>query len=135
MHRVSHFVLPQNTTHLSLEELAGAEASYGGVLRWLAFERAFGWVGTNQMSFDLGLEPAFFENVSAVHVFTEQMDAIFDLVMVAERINESLVLLRDLLRWDYDDVVVFKHNTRQVRTLFTSRLGQEFFSCDIIFYL
>ncbi|KAK8772250.1 hypothetical protein V5799_024506 [Amblyomma americanum] len=65
------------------------------------------------MSFDLGLEPALFGNASAVRRFVRRVDAAFDLVMVADRINESLVLLRHLLCWDVDDVVVFKHNARQ----------------------
>ncbi|KAH9369570.1 hypothetical protein HPB48_020683 [Haemaphysalis longicornis] len=103
----------ESETHLSLEELVAGRASSDDTLRWLAFERGWSKVGTNQMSFDLGLEPAFFENVSAVHAFTQRLDATFNLVMVAERMNESLVLLRDLLRWDLDDVVIFKHNTRQ----------------------
>ncbi|KAK8786732.1 hypothetical protein V5799_023492 [Amblyomma americanum] len=41
------------------------------------------------------------------------MDALFDLVMVVERLNESLVLLRDLLCWEMDDVVMFKINARR----------------------
>ncbi|XP_077496229.1 galactose-3-O-sulfotransferase 3-like [Amblyomma americanum] len=77
-------------------------------------------MGFNQMTFDLGadgdemlrgggekLDPR-----SAVSRFVESVDRGFHLVMIAERFTESLVLLRQLLCWDLDDVVVFKHNVR-----------------------
>lgn len=40
------------------------------------------------------------------------MDSVFHLVLVAERMEESLILLKELLCWDLKDVVVFKHNPR-----------------------
>ncbi|XP_070387590.1 galactose-3-O-sulfotransferase 3-like isoform X2 [Dermacentor albipictus] len=95
-------------TRLSLEQLASGSRSLSARL---ARRRTRSKLGFNQMSFDLGLEPAQFANASAVRRFVERLDATFDLVMVAERINESLVLLCA----DLDDVVVFRHNARQVR--------------------
>lgn len=80
-----------------------------------------GKLGLNQMSFDLGLDPEWFDNVTVVREFVEDLDGAFDLVMVAERMSESLVLLRNLLCWDVDDVVVFRHNARQ--NGFRRRLG------------
>ncbi|KAH6921545.1 hypothetical protein HPB50_002184 [Hyalomma asiaticum] len=71
-----------------------------------------GWLGFNQMSFDLDFDFTQAENASAVDAFLEHVDAVFDLVMVVERLNESLVLLRDLLCWEMDDVVMFKINAR-----------------------
>nr|XP_054933550.1 galactosylceramide sulfotransferase-like [Dermacentor andersoni] len=97
-------------TRLSLEQLASGNRSLSARL---ARKRTRSKLGFNQMSFDLGLEPAQFANATAVRRFVERLDATFDLVMVAERINESLVLLRDLLCGDVDDVVVFRHNARQ----------------------
>ncbi|XP_070387591.1 galactose-3-O-sulfotransferase 3-like isoform X3 [Dermacentor albipictus] len=93
-------------TRLSLEQLASGSRSLSARL---ARRRTRSKLGFNQMSFDLGLEPAQFANASAVRRFVERLDATFDLVMVAERINESLVLLCA----DLDDVVVFRHNARQ----------------------
>nr|XP_044998710.1 galactose-3-O-sulfotransferase 4 isoform X2 [Jaculus jaculus]XP_044998711.1 galactose-3-O-sulfotransferase 4 isoform X2 [Jaculus jaculus]XP_044998712.1 galactose-3-O-sulfotransferase 4 isoform X2 [Jaculus jaculus] len=40
------------------------------------------------------------------------LDSIFDLVMVAEYFDESLVLLADALCWGLDDVVGFMHNAQ-----------------------
>lgn len=65
-------------------------------------------IGLNQMSFDLGLEPAEFNNRTAVEQFIQRLDGVFSLVMVSERMEESLVLLKELLCWDTEDMVVFK---------------------------
>ncbi|XP_045397371.1 galactose-3-O-sulfotransferase 4 [Lemur catta] len=40
------------------------------------------------------------------------LDSVFDLVLVAEYFDESLVLLADALCWDLDDVVGFMHNAQ-----------------------
>lgn len=40
------------------------------------------------------------------------LDSVFDLVMVAEYFDESLVLLADALCWSLDDVVGFMHNAQ-----------------------
>lgn len=72
-----------------------------------------GKLGLNQMSFDLGLSREQFNNATVVDEFLHGLDTSFDLVMVAERMNESLILLADLLCWDTDDVVMFRHNARE----------------------
>ncbi|XP_049517394.1 galactose-3-O-sulfotransferase 4 isoform X2 [Dermacentor silvarum] len=100
-------------TNMSLRQFATAALVDRSVMGLLARTRTRSKLGFNQMSFDLGLEPAQFGNTSAVRRFIKELDATFDLVMVAERMNESLVLLKDLFCWDTDDVVVFKLNARQ----------------------
>ncbi|XP_077514019.1 galactosylceramide sulfotransferase-like isoform X2 [Amblyomma americanum] len=83
--------------------------------------------GINQMSFDLGFDIEQADNATAAQAFIEHVDTVFDLVMVAERINESLILLRHLLCWDMDDVVVFRLNARQngFRRPMSSKLADE----------
>lgn len=107
----------EHVTRLNLEQLERARRnqSLSGLLKNLTRKQTKLNLGFNQMSFDLGLEPAQFGNESAVRGFVERLDATFDLVMVAERMNESLVLLRDLLCWSLDDVVLFRLNARQKR--------------------
>lgn len=112
----SYYALKRQT-NMSLEQFATAALADRSVMSLLARTRTRSKLGFNQMSFDLGLEPAQFGNTSVVRRFIEELDATFDLVMVAERMNESLVLLKDLFCWDTDDVVVFKLNARQVRSL------------------
>lgn len=74
--------------------------------------RVYARVGANQMMFDLGFESQKHINSTHVKSYIKELDAIFDLVMIAERMDESLVLLRHLLCWDLDDVVAFKVNAR-----------------------
>ena len=52
-------------------------------------------------------------NVTAVKNKIEEMDETFDLVLMAERFDESMILLKDQLCWDYQDVVNFKLNARK----------------------
>lgn len=101
--------------NVSLEELQRAteNASFVKQMRAILPGPNRKRLGLNQMSFDLGFNLELSHNESAVRGFIERMDAVFDLVMVAERMNESLVLLRHLLCWEMDDVVVFKHNRRK----------------------
>ncbi|XP_075538617.1 galactose-3-O-sulfotransferase 4-like isoform X1 [Dermacentor variabilis] len=112
---------------MSLEQFASTALANRSVKGLLDRSRTRSKLGFNQMSFDLGMAPAQFGNPSAVRRFVEQLDATFDLVMVAERINESLVLLKDLLCWHTDDVVLFKLNARQsvYRHLLSSRLAAQ----------
>ncbi|XP_022657164.1 galactosylceramide sulfotransferase-like isoform X1 [Varroa destructor] len=78
--------------------------------------RRYNKFGLNQMAFDLGLPVNAFRNTVAVDQFIQRLEETFDLVLIAERMSESLVLLRYLLCWDVDDVVLFKKNARS--TLF-----------------
>ncbi|XP_003739910.1 galactosylceramide sulfotransferase [Galendromus occidentalis] len=75
-------------------------------------ERKFSKFGLNQMAFDLGLPPSQFRNADIVDRFIKRLEETFDLVLIAERMPESLVLLRYLLCWDVDDVILFKKNAR-----------------------
>ncbi|KAI1285606.1 Galactosylceramide sulfotransferase [Halotydeus destructor] len=79
------------------------------------FSRRFssGITGRNQMSFDLGLDSVFHDDELAIQGFIAHIDRVFDLVMISERMDESLVLLKHLLCLPMEDVVVFKHNSRR----------------------
>ncbi|KAG8188768.1 hypothetical protein JTE90_012239 [Oedothorax gibbosus] len=101
--------------------------------------RMGGKIGFNQMLFDLGMDEKGFENASLVHDYVLFLDSVFDLVMVRERMDESLVLLKDLLCWDTDDVVVFQLNARNKR--YKRKLSpdllqrlEKFNSADILLY-
>ncbi|XP_013771936.1 galactosylceramide sulfotransferase-like [Limulus polyphemus] len=69
-------------------------------------------IGRNQMSFDLGLEVNDFENFSVLREFAVKLNEEFDMVMITEQMDESLILLQNLLCWEIDDVVTFKLNAR-----------------------
>lgn len=70
--------------------------------------RYVGKIGINQMMFDLGMNYSDFTKPYTVKRYISMLDSIFDLVMVSERMDESLVLLKHLLCWTTDDVIAFK---------------------------
>lgn len=47
----------------------------------------------------------------------ERVDRDFDLVMLAERMEESLVLMSHLLCWPLEEVLVLKYNARNQEVL------------------
>lgn len=67
----------------------------------------------NPMLFDLGLDFRYFQNKTAVERYIEFLDNEFDLVMILEHFDESLLLLKRLLCWELKDILHFKLNERQ----------------------
>lgn len=80
-----------------------------------------GKFGVNQMMFDLGADESIFHDEHLVRQYVEQLDSWFHLVLVAERMDESLILFKHLMCWDINDVVVFKMNARSPK--YKSRLS------------
>ena len=66
--------------------------------------------GRNQMAFDLGLSPEYFDNASVVDAFVHELNSTFDLILIMERFPESLVLLRRALCWSVHDMIAFPMN-------------------------
>ena len=69
--------------------------------------------GRNQMLFDLGLDSKDMDNDTKVESKIKEIDDRFNLVMMQESFSESLVLLKEELCWDLDDVTNFKLNGRK----------------------
>ena len=67
----------------------------------------------NPMSFDLGLAYKFYQNVTAINNYIAFLDKEFELVMITDYFDESVVLLKRLLCWELDDILYFKSNERQ----------------------
>ena len=75
--------------------------------------------GMNQQSYDLGLIQSRFSSVKSQYnlidhdKFIDRVDENFDLVMITERMEESLVLLADMLSVSLETVAIVKaHNVR-----------------------
>ncbi|XP_057313442.1 galactosylceramide sulfotransferase-like [Hydractinia symbiolongicarpus] len=66
----------------------------------------------NGMFYDLGLESKDFENRAKISEAIRQIDSEFDLVMITEYFDESLVLLKRILCWELDDLVYFRLKQR-----------------------
>ena len=65
------------------------------------------------MAWDMGLSPEIFDDEIAITEEIERLDREFDLVMVANRMEESLVLLKHLLNWPLENVVHLNLNRRK----------------------
>lgn len=72
--------------------------------------------GRNQLAWDLGLSADIFDDSTAVERKIERLDREFDLVMISERMDESLVLLRELFNWPLDRVFHLDLKTRKQET-------------------
>ncbi|XP_004620677.1 galactose-3-O-sulfotransferase 2 [Sorex araneus] len=67
----------------------------------------------NNMWFDLGFDPdAPAHEEGYVRTRLAEVERRFQLVLISEHFDESVVLLRHLLRWRLDDVVAFRVNAR-----------------------
>uniref|UniRef100_M3YW18 Galactose-3-O-sulfotransferase 4 n=1 Tax=Mustela putorius furo TaxID=9669 RepID=M3YW18_MUSPF len=66
----------------------------------------------NLLWFDFGLPFPPERSSSLLQWSLAWLDSVFDLVLVAEYFDESLVLLADALCWGLDDVVGFMHNAQ-----------------------
>lgn len=73
-------------------------------------ERYSGKLGINQMMFDMGLDMKQTNDPFTVTNYIRKLEKQFDLVMIADRMSESLILLKHLLCWQTNDVIVFKVN-------------------------
>ncbi|XP_066286263.1 galactosylceramide sulfotransferase-like isoform X1 [Branchiostoma lanceolatum] len=71
----------------------------------LASERA---LLQNPQAYDLGLDPENFEDEDAMQDLIRDMETNFHLVMIAEYMDESLVLLKRQMCWTLDDIVYFE---------------------------
>ncbi|CAN7949704.1 unnamed protein product, partial [Ixodes hexagonus] len=76
-----------------------------------------GRLGVNQMAFDLGFTHSGLNDSRQIVDFIRKIDAAMDLVLVAERMDESLILLKNELCWSLNDVIGFQQNVRTSQTL------------------
>lgn len=65
----------------------------------------------NKQAEDLGMTLHHVTNAILRHQYIKQLAADFHLVMITEFFDESLVLLRRLLRWDVQDILYIPMNT------------------------
>ena len=75
--------------------------------------RIHNYLGRNQQLWDLGLPADSINNYEAVRKKIEKIAEDFDLVMIAEEFDQSLVLLSDLLCWPLANVTSLKVNARK----------------------
>ena len=87
--------------HMDIERFVEVYVDGGREVGWIPSQpqmpRFQGSLGRNQQLWDLGLRDT--SQPAVVRARVEELDRAFRMVMVAERFDESLVLLGDLLCW------------------------------------
>ena len=66
----------------------------------------------NGMFYDLGLESKDFDDIVKINQTIRRLDREFDLVLLTEYFEESMVMLKNLLCWDVEDMTHFHLNQR-----------------------
>ena len=69
----------------------------------------------NPLMHDLGLDPRYFLNRNVVKQYIKYIEEEFDLVLINEYYDESLILLKNLLCWDLEDILYMKQRVRKTR--------------------
>ncbi|XP_072025270.1 galactose-3-O-sulfotransferase 2-like [Amphiura filiformis] len=66
----------------------------------------------NGQLFDLGFDPKLANDTNAIRAKIDAIDKEFDLVMISEYFDESLILLKKLLCWSFDDILYISNGIR-----------------------
>ncbi|GAU89559.1 hypothetical protein RvY_02096 [Ramazzottius varieornatus] len=98
------------------------------------------WFTRNPMAVEFSIPSNVCENGTLFTRRLMQINDTFALVMLAERLEESMVLLREIFRWSWNDVVFFRTNERcdcSPRTLVDESLSrriQKWNAVDLALY-
>jgi len=77
------------------------------------------------MAFDAGMETSEFDDASKVNALISTMEDQFDLVMISEQMEASLVLMADVMCWPLEEVTFLKLNARPSNSTSRTRLSPE----------
>ena len=66
----------------------------------------------NGLLYDLGFEPEYFEDSSAVREMIDRIDREFHIVLLMEYLDESLILMKNILCWDFKDIIYVSKGIR-----------------------
>ncbi|XP_078000046.1 galactosylceramide sulfotransferase-like [Glandiceps talaboti] len=72
----------------------------------------------NPMLYDLGTDVNDMYNMPKLEARIKELGNIFDFVIITEYFDESLILLREMMCWELDDVVSFKLNARSSSSVY-----------------
>ncbi len=96
------------------------------------------WVSLNNgQILDLGLDVKDIKNETEVKRTVQKLAEELDLVLITEYFDESLVLLKRLLCWSFEDIVYFSQNQRQRRRRLkeaTKRRIRKWNHADVLLY-
>ena len=99
--------------NLSLKDFIRVMNSNHTYFKSIENNRRAGLFGRGQMAWDLGIDPSSYDDQQLIETRIGEFDDQFHLFMVAERLEESLVMLRHLLCWPMEHVTHLKLNQRR----------------------
>ncbi|XP_030838132.1 galactosylceramide sulfotransferase [Strongylocentrotus purpuratus] len=67
----------------------------------------------NPLLYDLGLEPEDMDSKTKIADTILEVQLRFHFVLISEYFDESLILLKDLMCWDFSDIIYLKLNARE----------------------
>ena len=70
----------------------------------------------NSILFDFGMNPEDYGNKIKLQNLISEIDQTFDLIMIVEDFNKSMVLLKNGLSWNYKDLLSVKLNVHNEMT-------------------
>ena len=73
----------------------------------------------NGQLFDLGLPAKLMNDTDAMQAKVDALDKEFDLVLITEYFDESLILMKKLLCWSFDDILYISNGIRSKSHRFT----------------
>ncbi|XP_070537338.1 uncharacterized protein [Ptychodera flava] len=83
---------------------------------WEKSKKKFGnltmYFTRNVQTFDLGLDHIYHNNTDVLGKFIKTLEDQIDLMLITEYFDESLLLLKKLLHWDWDDIMYIQRNVR-----------------------
>ena len=75
--------------------------------------RKKGRFGPNMMLFDLGVDVEMHMSSTSVLKAVQEVDNVFNLVIISEKMDEGLILMKDLLCWEFNDIIYLLKNARK----------------------
>ncbi|XP_033117395.1 galactosylceramide sulfotransferase-like [Anneissia japonica] len=82
---------------------------------WATLKRSLRLISRNSQIWDLGVDPAKCPNSFVVDYTIKRLDNELDLVMITEYFDESLLLLKKKLCWEFKDILYLPRNMRSSR--------------------
>ncbi|XP_057368596.1 galactosylceramide sulfotransferase-like [Daphnia carinata] len=109
-----HYLDPQLKNFYGVQDIHDMiRAIRNATLSDVVEKRWLGSIGRNQIAWDLGISPDIFDNENAITEEIQRLDHEFHLVMIANRMDESLILMKQLLNWPLQNVVHLDLNRRK----------------------
>ena len=108
--------IPDNTINTFLKSSDALQEMQKRMNKTKFPERYFHFSNSNL--YDMGLEQENTQDMKLVESYIDKMEREFDLVMITEYFDESLILLKRLLCWEFQDIVYIKLRSKKKKINF-----------------